>query len=127
MTSRITFPNQATRAQITAGLRQLADYLDTNPALPLAPYGWDLLVSTHDDTDTAGIAEVDRIAAILGVPVRDEIADGGHYTAIKAFGLITYQAFHIPARSKAAYRAHITDDDHATPDDTSADDPPQAA
>jgi hypothetical protein len=83
MTDHTTHADQATRAQITSGLRQLADYLDTHPAIPVAPYGWDLLVSTCNDTDDAGITEVDRIATVLGVPVRDDTSDGGHYTAAR--------------------------------------------
>ena len=133
MTDDITFPGQVDRAQIIDGLRQLADYLAAHPAVPVAPYGWDLLVSSHRDTDTEGIAEIDRIAAILGVTVKDDTSNGGHYTAARAFGPISYQAFHISARSKAAYRAYMTYADHVTPDNTDteaeadADDPPQAA
>jgi hypothetical protein len=122
----IEFPNRTPRDQLTAGLRQVADYLDTHPDIPAAPYGWELLVSTHRTTDVDGIAEVDRIAAVLGVPVEDGIADGGHYAAIKTFGPITYQAFHIPARYRAAHRAFMTYAESVTPD-ADPDDPPQAA
>ncbi len=119
---------EVSRADITAGLRQIADYLDAHPDLPAAPYGWDLLVATHGDTDTEAAAEVDRIAAILGVPVDDQTRDGGHYTANKTFGPITYRAFHITARSKAAHRAHMTYADAVTPEDPGElEDPPQAA
>jgi hypothetical protein len=133
MTDDITFPGQADRAQIIGGLHQLADYLAAHPAVPVAPYGWDLLISSHRDTDPEGTAEIDRIAAILGVTVKDDTPSGGYYTAAKAFGPISYQAFHISARSKAAYRAYMTYADHVTPDDydtevePDADDPPQAA
>jgi hypothetical protein len=129
MKNRDTFPDQTPRDQFTAGLRQLADYLDSHPAIPVAPYGWDLLVSTHCAADPDDIAQIDRIAALLGVPVEDELADGGHYSAIKSFGPITYRAFHIPARHKAAHRALMTYADSVTPEEThgDADDPPQAA
>jgi hypothetical protein len=100
--TRITFPHPVTRGQITTGLRQLADYLDAHPAIPVAPYGWDLIVSTHCDNDPEGMAEVDRIAAILGVQPEDDTPDGGHYTARKVFGPIAYYAFHIPASHRAA-------------------------
>ncbi len=118
----MTTPNS--RDQFIGGLRQLADYLDTHPAVPVALHGWDLLVSTHHDRDPDGIAEVDRIAALLGVPAEDEIADGGHYSAIKVFGPVTYRAFHIPARYRAVHRALMTYAYSVTPD---PDDPPQAA
>ncbi len=107
-------------------MRQLADYLDTHPDLPVVPYGWDLLVSTHRTSDAEGIAAVDHIATILGVTPENGIPDGGHYSAIKAFGPITYQAFHIPARSRAAHRALMTYAQSVTPD-ADPDDPPQAA
>jgi hypothetical protein len=94
------FPNPVPRADVIAGLRQLADFLDDHPAIPTAPYGWDVLVSTHEHTDQAGKASVDHIAAILGVRVDDQTGDGGHYCADRAFGPITYRAFHIPARLK---------------------------
>ena len=112
------FINQVPRTQITSGLRLLADFLDGHPDVPVAPYGWDLLVSTHCATDPDGIARVDAIAAALGVTAEDEISDGGHYAAIKAFGPITYQAFHIPASYQAQHPA-------STP--AAASEPPQAA
>jgi hypothetical protein len=130
MTTPATFPGQAPRADIITGLRRLADYLDTHAEIPVAPYGWDLLVSTHTSDDPGGKAEIDRIAALLDVPVRDETDAGGHCNATRAFGPITYTAFHIPASSKAAYRAYMTYADCVTPDDDGsddADDPPQAA
>lgn len=115
-------PRPATRCQITAGLRQLADYLDAHPDVPVAPYGWDLLVSTQASSDADGVARIDAIAAVLGVPVQDERPDHGHYSAVRAFGPVAYSAFHIPARSKAIHRARMTYADSVTPDD-----PPQAA
>jgi hypothetical protein len=120
----MTTPNP--RDQLVGGLRQLADYLDTHPAIPVASHGWDLLIPTHCDSDPEGIAEVDRIAAILGVTPEDGLADRGHYSAIKTFGPITYQAFHIPASYRAAHRAFMTYAESVTPDGDPGD-PPQAA
>lgn len=116
--TRLTFPHPATRAQITDGLRQLADYLDTHPGIPLSPYGWDLLVSTRCDNDTEGRAEIDRIAAILGVPADDDTASRGHYTAARSFGPVRYFAYHIPAYQKARFTSDT---------DRAEDQPPQAA
>jgi hypothetical protein len=124
MTTPAKFPNPVPRDQIITGLHQLADYLDTHPTIPVAPYGWELLVGTHSTTDPDGLAEIDRIAAHLGVIPDDQITDGGHYAAIKTFGPITYRAFHIPARSRAIHRAFMTYADSVIPD---PDDPPQAA
>ena len=120
-------PNQTPRQEFITGLRQLADYLDAHPAIPTAPYDWELIVSTHRANDLDGIAEIDRIAVFLGMPVEDELADGGHYCAVKAFGPITYRACHIPARHRAAHRALMTYSKSVTPDDGDPDIPPQAA
>jgi hypothetical protein len=118
----ITAPRKTTRTEVTAGLRQLADYLDTHPDIPVAIYGWDLLIQAHGDNDTAKSTELDRIAAILGVPVDHKSAEGGHYTAVRSFGPITYHAYYVTARAKAAYQAYMTYADAVIPDD-----PPEAA
>lgn len=55
-------------------------------------------------------------APILGVPVTDDTADGGHYHAIRSFGLITYEAVHVPQRCIEAYDALMSYRDCVTPD-----------
>lgn len=127
MTTPDMFPNPVPRDQIISGLRQLADYLDAHPAIPVAPYGWELLVGTYRTSDPDGIAEIDRIAANLGVTAQGDIADGDHYAAIRTFGPITYRAFHIPSASRAVHRAFMTYCNSVTPDEGDPDDPPQAA
>jgi hypothetical protein len=37
--------------------------------------------------------------------VTDRTGDGGHYTAARSFGLITYEAVHVPRRYRAAHAA----------------------
>ncbi|MGH3344799.1 MAG: hypothetical protein ACRDPK_18395 [Carbonactinosporaceae bacterium] len=91
------------RTQIISGLRQLADFLENNPAVPVREYGWDLHYNACG-TDEKAKAEVDRIAALLGVTPINERPDG-HYIATKTFGRITYEAVHIPARRMAIHRA----------------------
>jgi hypothetical protein len=93
------------RAKVIGGLRQLADWLDAHPGVPVCPFGWDLSIYPQfaDDADRA--AEVDRIADILGVDVDDQTGQGGHYTAARSFGLITYEAVYIPRRRRAAHAA----------------------
>jgi hypothetical protein len=97
------------RHQTITGLRALADFLEAHPGVPVDEYGWTLhvcqTVSRDAHTDAAQRAEVDRIAALLGVPVRDETARGGHYTAQRSFGRIIYEVTHIPARFMAEYEA----------------------
>ena len=66
------------------GLRELAALLESWPDLP-APYTVDVLVFPPDGTDAEICAEVDRIAALLGVAVQDATAQRAHYTASKSF------------------------------------------
>lgn len=105
------------RAEITGGLRQLADYLDAHPEIPVSDYGWELLGHPDRSTDAAERAAVDQVAAHLRVPVRDNTARGGHYIAEKTFGRITYQYIHIPARCRAIHQAWSSYADAVTPDD----------
>ena len=93
------------RTQTINGLRALADFLETNPAVPVHEYGRDYTVHARAETDEAARAEVDRIAALLGEDVEDETGRGGHYTVSKTFGRITYTAVHIPARCRAEHAA----------------------
>jgi hypothetical protein len=88
------------RAKVIGGLRQLADWLDAHPGVPVCPFGWDLSIYPQHEDDAARAAEVDRIAAILGVDVTDQTPKGGHYIASRTFGLITYEAVHIPRRRR---------------------------
>jgi hypothetical protein len=90
------------RTQTIAGLRALADFLEDHPAVPVYEYGWE--VSVHaDGTDEQEAAEVDRIAALLGVTPVDNRPRGGHYVAAKTFGRITYRVVHIPEHRMTAH------------------------
>lgn len=51
------------RTQIISGLRQLADYLQAHPGVPVNEYGWDLHAFATTDSDPAGRADVDEIAS----------------------------------------------------------------
>ena len=117
MTEHVIPGDLLARAKIIAGLRQLADYLDTHPLVPVCIFGWDLTVySIRAATEAGRRAEVDRIAALLGVPVTDQTRHGGHYTASRSFGLITYNAICVPDQRRAAHEALMTYADCITPD-----------
>jgi hypothetical protein len=103
------------RTKVIGGLRQLADWLDAHPDVPVSPFGWDLSIYPQFAEDADRAAEVDRIAAILGVDVTDQTGDGGHYIASRAFGLITYEAVHIPRARRAASAALMSYRDCVTP------------
>jgi hypothetical protein len=121
MTDQIIPGDLLARAKVITGLRQLADYLEAHPGLPVNIYGWDVQVYPgHRATEAEGRAEVDQIATALGVLADDETEDVGHYTARRSFGLVTYAAVWIPHRRRAvhealmSYHGCITPDDHAT-------------
>ncbi|GAA2441104.1 hypothetical protein GCM10010191_66510 [Actinomadura vinacea] len=99
----------AHRDRIIDGLIDLAAFLETNPGVPVPQFDWELRVpsgvSVNGTTDLRQRAEIDRIAELLGVPVWDETSDGGHYTARRHFGPVTYSAAHIPARRMAQHYA----------------------
>lgn len=90
------------RAALTAGLRALADFLDTHPEIPVCPHGAEIIFFPGGDDATAR-AEIDRIAAALDVTPTG--SRGGHYTAARAFGPIAYRAVAIPAAEMAAHEA----------------------
>jgi hypothetical protein len=107
------------RAHLITGLRQLADYLDTHPAIPVTASGWDLLSfpQRHGD-DQAERAEVDRVADLLGREVCDDTTYGGHYVAARTFGPVTYRFVHVPARRRALHKAHMSYTNAVTPDES---------
>lgn len=82
----------ATRDAYITGLLDLADYLTANPAVPVPHYG--TTVSVHaDSADHGGCAQVDHIAALLGVPAENKLDSTGYYEAKRAFGPIEYLAW----------------------------------
>ena len=105
MTAPVVPGDLLSRAQTIAGLRELADYLEAHPGVPVCALGWDLSVFPQLPTEALTRAEVDRIAAVLGVPVCDETDRGGHYTVTRSFGLVSYRAVCIPDRRVAAHQA----------------------
>ncbi|MEV3925465.1 hypothetical protein [Actinomadura coerulea] len=96
------------RHQVITGLRALADFLETNPAVPVPEYGDTFHFSARESDDAASAARVDQVAALLGVPVADDRPTGGHYTASKSFGRITYRIVHVPKRRHDEYDAYMS-------------------
>ena len=92
------------RAAYVAWLRELADFVEATPDLPLP----DLSSVTYHPrgTDEQERAEVDRIAEVLGVDAQST-AGGAHYTATRRFGPVEYQAVAITAEHMRRYNAHM--------------------
>lgn len=102
------------------GLRALADFLQVHPDLPVdcwANISYSVTVGGamgEDDTEPAKCAEVDRVAAILGVTPTIR-ANGDHYTAVLAFGPVVYQATAVTKERLARHLAASTYSGCVTP------------
>lgn len=111
-------PNEVRRARLIADLHGLADFLEKHPEIPVPKYG-PVSVRVHPlyDTDATNeaeaIAEVERIAALLGVTPRVEY---GQHVACVDFGAVAYEAILVTraARDRRAaqdsYRECISTD-----------------
>ena len=73
------------RAAILAGARELLDFLEENPDLPVHTLQDSFVLFPRAGDADANEAEVDRIARIMGVPSGRE-TPARHYRATKAFG-----------------------------------------
>lgn len=98
MPGTLTPASSLSRSRIVCGLRALADHLDRNPAVPVPEDGWDLLVFACGQAPEGGRAEVDQVAAALGVVAAADTPYEGLYTVTKAFGPITYHFTHLSLR-----------------------------
>lgn len=89
------YANPEERDRLIAGLRELADFLDSNPQIP-APRRTDLLVFPPTGADAAMFAEVDAIAGRIGTTATNAGSPSGHYSAVRDFGPVRYRAVAIP-------------------------------
>ena len=103
------------RQAFITGLRDLADYLASHPAVPVPQYGTEILLST-DSTDEGGCAQVDHFARQLGVTPEDDIDRSGHYGAARSFGPIGYRITAISDHAMARYHAETSYIGCVTPD-----------
>jgi hypothetical protein len=94
------------RQDAIRALRDLADFLDAHPDLPVP---WVDARPGHglEGTDEEKRAEVDRIAAILGVQAKMS-ESGAHYEAERDFGHhVIYRQTAITQAEMAAWREHM--------------------
>ena len=89
------YGNDEERTRLIAGLRDLADFLDRNPGVPV-PRGTDLLVFPPQGSDAEMFADIDVIAGQIGVTASDVGSPAGHYSAVRCFGPVQYRAVAIP-------------------------------
>lgn len=93
--------------QIAAGLRELADFIQTHPDLPLPTYPTLQHCVRSEDadgqkSDEVGVATIQRIAAAMGVQA-EVIGRARHHVMHAQFGAVGYDAFYVP---DASYREH---------------------
>jgi hypothetical protein len=77
------------RSRLIAGLRGLAEFLESTPEAP-APQHADVHVFPRHGTDAEQRAEIDAIAAHIGTETQETI--GGHYITVRRFGPVEYRA-----------------------------------
>ena len=85
----MTYAGTDQRAALIGGLRALADYLESRPEVPAPTYSHAFTLPP-DGTCAETRAEIDSIAARLGVSARDNGA--GHYVAARSFGPVECRA-----------------------------------
>ncbi len=102
------------KGRFIRALRELADYLDQNMAVPVPAYG--ACVTLHAaSADDGGRAQVDRIAKLMDAAVNDDTADGGHYWAARSFGPIGYEIVAITEAYSATHHALMSYRGSVTP------------
>jgi hypothetical protein len=103
------------KARFIRALRDLADYLDRNMAIPVPARGASILLHASS-ADDGGRAQVDRIAKLLGAAVNDDTTGGGHYWAARSFGPIGYEIVAITEAYSAVHDALMSYRGSVTPD-----------
>ena len=89
------YGNDEERVRLIAGLRDLANFLDQNPDVPV-PWRADVLVFPTEASDAEMFAEIDTIAELIGSTASDADSPRGHYSAVRNFGPMHYRAVAIP-------------------------------
>ncbi|MFI7641963.1 hypothetical protein [Nonomuraea sp. NPDC049400] len=106
----------ADRPTLVKGLRDLADFLDANPKIPIPTFGTVTVHYFPTGTDEQIRAVIDRIADYLGSSINPADLKAGHYGTSISFGPATYNAVGILARARAQYAADASYRGCVTPD-----------
>lgn len=84
--------------QIAAGLRELADFIQTHPDLPIPDYPAVTCAIGSETDDESGLAQVTAAAAILGTEVSSR-------STVRYFGPVEYRVSHATRDRMARYNA----------------------
>jgi hypothetical protein len=96
------------RTAVITGLRDIADFLDTNPDIPTPSTSVIVYYFADGASDHDARAKVDQIAAYLGATIDPEPLRHGHYQTHITFGPVTYRTVAISSEARARYRAFDT-------------------
>jgi hypothetical protein len=91
----MTYADAIERQALICGLRELADFLETNPDVP-APAYTDVLVFPPSVSDAEKRREIDVIASRIGSGTVT-YSSYRHYQTSRRFGPVQYRAVAIPA------------------------------
>jgi hypothetical protein len=91
----MTYANSTKRQALISGLRALADFLESNPDVPVPEYT-DVLVFPSSASDAGKRREIDVIASRIG-SVAESFSSYRHYQTSRRFGPVEYRAVAIPA------------------------------
>jgi hypothetical protein len=89
----MTYADPVQRQELVAGLRALADFLESSPDVP-APQYTDVLVFPPGILDAEKRQAIDTIAARIGSGTSSY---SGHYVTARRFGPVEYRAVAIPS------------------------------
>ena len=87
------YANTIDRERFIAGLRALAEYLESNPDVPAPPHGTTVHVFPLYGSNEEQRAEVDVIAARINAEPYEIVS--GHYGVSRFFGPVEYRALAI--------------------------------
>jgi hypothetical protein len=83
------YPDPEQRDRFVAGLRALAEFIESSPGVP-APWSANAVVIPLAGDDAEKRAEVDAIADLIGAQAH--FTHGGTYTVSRRFGPVEYRA-----------------------------------
>ena len=101
------------RSDYINGLRQLADYLDAHPGVPVPAHGTEILVIASD-AEEGGIAEILDMSIELAAAFAEY---GGYYRTVRTFGPVAYKGVSHTTAAMANYLAQTSYQGCVTTDD----------
>ncbi|MEV8638766.1 hypothetical protein AB0395_44640 [Streptosporangium sp. NPDC051023] len=93
------------RTAFVTGLRDLADFIEANPGLPIPRSSAIINYFPERTTDTEMCADIDQVAGALGTEIDPVHLPHGHYMTSRNFGPISYEAVAILTDARARYDA----------------------